>query len=296
MASSFEVFSRTIQIGEKLLGLSYSDYRDAYDFSAQHFSVHSEHFLDYYENHSELVLDEYEFNLIRYFFIKAIEHRIASDLYANTSRGNVCDVFWSPFDIGLSNYPTSLPKHLEAIVNDNQKDAAHLANYIIYESGCDKAFSFGKEVLNAIQFLGQTVGYRIGRENKSYNGYPCSEMLTRNELDNMAGENLCNWMERNGFEIESANFTRDTHQNIIATKDGQLIHVLLSAEIAPEIPSFRHDDLDYLYIDASRAGAIPFTASVSLASADEEHFNTGIILCDDQTRYRVNWFGELEAE
>ncbi len=116
MTDSFSAFCQTIQTGEETLGLSYCDYRDAYDFSLEHYSENSKHFIDYFENHSNLVKGKYEYDLIRYFFIKAIENRISSDLYANTARGNVCDVFCSPFDIALDSYPTNLPKHLESIV------------------------------------------------------------------------------------------------------------------------------------------------------------------------------------
>ena len=295
-ANSFDVFCRTIRIGERLFGLSYSDYSDAYNFSEQYFSSTSEHFIDFFENHSDRAKGEYEFDLIRYIFIKAIEHRIASDLYAKTSRGNVCDVFRSPFDISLDNYPTNLPKHLEVIVNSRQRDAFDLASAIIQEVESNRAYAFGKDVLNAVQFVGQTIGYRIGKENISYNGYPCSEMLTRNELDDIAGRNLCQWLSNNGFKIESTNFTRDTVQNVIATKDGQQVFVLLSAEIAPETPSFRPTDLDSLYNAAKEAGAIPYYASVSMGSADNAHFNAGVIMYGDEMRFRVNAVGELEAE
>ncbi len=121
-------------------------------------------------------------------------------------------------------------------------------------------------------------------------------MLTKNELNEIAGTNLCKWLIGNGFEIEGANFTRDTIQNIIATKDGDKVFVLLSAEIAPVDPGFIPIDLDNLYNAAMAEKAVPYYASVSLASADNGHFNDGIILYGDQTRFRVNAIGELEAE
>lgn len=296
MADSFAVFCRTLQIGEQLLGLSYSDYQDAYDFSIKHFSVHSDHFVDHFENHSDLNEGEYEYDLVRYFFIKAIEHRIASDLYANTSRGNMCDVFWSPFDIDMDSYPTNLPKHLERIVNANQTDAARLAKAVMKELKSNNSYRFGPDVLNAILFIGQTIGYHIGKANTHYKGYACSEMLTRNELNGYAVLNLCNWLKGNGFEIEASNTTRDTVQNIIATKDSHRVYVLLSAEVAPEDPGFLPLDLDNLYNAAEEEGAIPYYASVSLGSANDAHFQDGVLLYGDQVRFRVNAVGELEKE
>ena len=296
MKESFDIFCQTIRIGENLLDLSYSDYRDAYDFSLQHYSTYSDHFVDHFENHSDCKKGEYEFDLFRYFFIKAIENRIASDLYAETSRGNVCDVFWSPFDIFLDQYPTNLPRHLEKIVNAEQQVAATLAKAIKRELDTDQSYCFGVDILNAILFLGQTIGYHIEKENTHYKGYPCSKMLTRNELNEIAGFNLCSWLESNDFVIEGINFTRDTYQNIIATKGQETYYVLLSAEIAPVTPGFIHLDLDNLYNSASEDGAIPYYASVSIGSADEKHFNDGILLYGDETRYMVNAIGELERE
>lgn len=112
MFSPFNVFVETIHLGEKLFGLSYSDYHDAYSYSEKYFSPISEHFIDHFDNHSDRQKGTYEYNLTRYIFIKAIEHRIASDLFSSTSRGNACDVFRSPFDIDLDSFPTNLPKHL----------------------------------------------------------------------------------------------------------------------------------------------------------------------------------------
>ena len=55
-------------------------------------------------------------------------------------------------------------------------------------------------------------------------------------------------------------------------------------------------DLDNLYNAAMAEKAVPYYASVSLASADNAHFNDGVILYGDQIRFRVNAVGELEAE
>ena len=189
-----------------------------------------------------------------------------------------------------------MPKHLEVIVNTKQREAFDLASAIIQELESNRSYFFGKEVLNAVQFIGQTVGYHIGKENLSYKGYPCSEMLTRNELNEIAGMNLCNWLEGNGFKIEGASFTRDTYQNIVATKDGRRVFVLLSAEVAPENPGFIHQDLDNLYNAALEEGAIPYYASVSLGSANNTHFSDGVLLYGDKTRFKVNAIGELETE
>ena len=296
MVDAFNVFFQTIQIGEKLLHVSYSDYRDAFDFSSKYYSEYSDHFIDHFAHHSDLKKGEFELNLIRYFFIKAIECRIASDLYANTSRGNVCDIFWSPFDIALEKYPTNLPKHLEEIVNSKQVDALQLAKAVVHEIEITKSFSFCKEVLNAVQFIGQTIGYHIGMHNRSYKGYSCSDMLTRNELNEIAGVNLCNWLERQGFDVEKTNFTRDTIQNIVASKNDRLVYVLISAEIAPDNPGFIRQDLDSLYKSAQEDGAIPYYASVNLGSADNAHFKDGVLLFGDQTMFKINAFEELIAK
>ncbi len=108
--------------------------------------------------------------------------------------------------------------------------------------------------------------------------------------------NLCNKLRESGFEIEASNTTRDTFQNIIATKDGQTLFVLISAEVAPEPPGFLPFDLDHLYNAAREKGAIPYYASVSLGSVNKSHFNDGVLMYGDQVQFRINAFGELETE
>ena len=77
LSISYDVFCKTIQIGEQLFNLCYSDYRDAYEHSSKYFTGISEHFIDYFQNHSDCRPGTYEYDLLRYFLIKAIEHRIA---------------------------------------------------------------------------------------------------------------------------------------------------------------------------------------------------------------------------
>ena len=147
-------------------------------------------------------------------------------------------------------------------------------------------------VLNAVGFLGQTVGYHLAKENQQYQGFNCSELLTRNELNEVAGANLCKWLKHNGFSIKETNFTRDTVQNIIANIEGHKIFILLSAEIAPKDPGFLPMDFDALYESASSEGAIPYYASVSIASCVRDHFHKQVVLFGDKIQYRINAFGE----
>ena len=292
----FRVFKTALSTGEALLGVTYSDYEDAFSFSNNHYSKLSHHLIDYYENHSNATAGEYEQDLIRYFYIKFIENRIASDLFANTSRGNVCDIFFSPFDVPLKSYPTNLPSHLEALVNEHQEEGGRLATSILNNFREPISGSELETILNAVGFLGQTIGYHLGKENQSYKGFNCSELLTRNELNEIAGVNFCKWLESNGFSIEETNYTRDTVQNIIANIEGRKVFILLAAEIAPKNPGFLPMDLDALYEAASNEGALPYYASVSIASCDKDHFDKQVVLFGDKVQYRVNAFGELEKE
>lgn len=91
-------------------------------------------------------------------------------------------------------------------------------------------------------------------------------------------------------------FTSFLRALIVASLDRHKVFVLLSAEVAPENPSFRPSDLDGLYNAAREAGAIPYYASVSMASANNAHFNAGIIMYGDEMRFSVNAVGELEKE
>ena len=291
----YQTFLITLKTGEKALGLSYADYQDAYTFSQQHFSAMSHHLLDYFKMHSPLTPERYERDLIRYSFIKAIEHRISSDLFTNTSRGNVCDLFLSPFDISLKNYPTNLPLFLERMVNERQMEAARLTSSII-ETLDENGACVEEPVLNAVMFLGQTVGHRVGNENKAYLSYNTSEMLTRNELNSIAGVNLCKWIERDGFNVIQTNFNRETPWSVVAECEGEKYYIFMSTEIAPVAPGFRREDLDLLYKAARNDGAIPWYASVSLASNDDQRFQDGVVLAGESVRFMVNAFDELVAE
>lgn len=234
--------------------------------------------------------------MIRYNYIKSIEHRVSSDIYSMTSRGNVCDVLRSPFDVHLMNYPTNLPKHLETIINGFQKDAERLATGIVTTILSKQRNGISYPILNAVQFLGQAFGYHIGQENQKYKGYLCSDMLTRDEISIAAGTNLCNWLEHNGYEINGTCFTREPCLCVLASKNNEKILVIFSAEIAPTAPGFLKEDLDELYNVAMRYKAIPYYACVNIGSADEKHFNDGVIIANDSIKFMVRAFDVLETE
>ena len=294
--NDYQIFLKTLKIGEKLLGLHYTDYEDAFSFSIANYSRFSYHLVDYFENHSDMKTGEYEHDLIRYLYIKFIENRIASDLFANTSRGNVCDVFFSPFDIPLKEYPTNLPGYLDRVVNAHQEEGDILATQIIDNIETVLQGESFAAVLNAVGFLGQTVGHRLGNENREYQGFAGTEMLTRNEIYEVAGANFCKWLERNGFSIIETNYLRDSIQNIVAKDKRATFYVLLAVEVAPKEPAFLQMDLDALYEVAQENEAKPYYASISIASRDEEHMKRQIILYGDEIQYRENAFGELEQD
>lgn len=294
--SAYERFVKVLSMGEKVLHISYSDYNDAFEFSAKYFFETSKHFIEHFKQHSTLSKGSYESDLIRYIFIKSIEQRISSDIFANTTRGNVCDIFYSPFDIFLPSYPTNMPLFLEKAINERQKVASALAARVLEVLSNESIDVLPVEALNAVQFLGQTVGYQVGQENRIYKSYRTNEMLTRNEINELAGHNLCTWLSRNEFEISEANFSRDTFYNIIARQGKQDCFILMSAEVAPEEAGFIPQDLNNLYSEAYDSGAVPYYASVNVASKDTDHFSDGVLLFGDQVMFRVNAFAVLEKE
>lgn len=294
--NSSSIFKRALQIGEQILDYSYSDYEDAFLFSSKHFSTLSQHFIDHFMHHSNQRVGTYENSLIKYIFIKAAENRLSSNFYSNTSRGNVCDTFYSPFDITLYRYPTNLPKPLEAIINTLMPKAELLSKEIVRNMHLNGPQLIDEQILNAMQFLGHTAGQQCFDAHPSYKGVSFSEMLTRNELNLIAGHNLCKWMQAKGFEIENSNFSRDSYQNIIANQNGQTFHVLMSAEVFPSEPSFIPQDLDNLYREAHKVGAVPLYASISLGSSKQDHFEKGVLLYGDNVQYKINAFNELEKE
>lgn len=285
----FNKFKMALTVGEKVLDFHCTDYQDAYNYSLRSHSMNSESFVEHFSNQKE----PYVLDLLRYIFIKAIEWQVSSDLYANTTRGNVCDIFISPDDIFLDKYPTNLPKCLENAINEYQPVGSVLATELSNAISLSGYSTLDIDVLNAVQFLGQTIGNKVSQENAQYKEYHTADMLTRNELNQIAGENFCNWLENNGFEITDTNFTRDTYQNIISQQGQNTLFILMSAEIAPVSPGFLSIDLNNLCKCALESHAIPCYASISMGAVDEKHFQDGIILYGDKCRFRVNAFDQL---
>ena len=99
---NFEIFEKTIKLCEKVLGKFPYDYKEVFEFSKTYYVEIPESLLKYInENENRFKKGSYESDLIRYVYIKYIENRIASDFFSQTSRGNVCDVFFSPEDLNI---------------------------------------------------------------------------------------------------------------------------------------------------------------------------------------------------
>ena len=290
------IFIETLKLGEKTTGLFFTDYEDAFLFSEKYYSDTSKQFIEHFIHHSDEPKGSYEKDVIRYNYIKAVEHRISSDLYSNTSRGNVCDVLRSPFDIHLALYPTNLPKHLERIINGFQNDAERIANEIVARILPMVDDNITYQILNAVQFLGQAYGYHVGQDNMTYKAYKCCEMLTRDEISNAAGSNLCRWLEQNNHEINGVCFTREPCLSIMTTYEGNRRFIVFSAEIAPEDPGFIKEDLDEAFSIAEQYNATPYYACVNIGSSDNRHFSDGVILAGDGMKFMVRAFGVLEVE
>lgn len=289
---SYEIFEKALLICEEVLGPMSLEHKEAYDFSKQYYSMLPEHLANTILNETEKYKKgKYERDLLRFVFVKSIENRIASDLYSDTNRGNVCDVYFSPEDMDLEKFPTNLPLHLEEIVNRQQQTADYIFTKIL-----ENFTNFEQEmndILLAVFCYGQEYGYNLGQENLKYNSYDCSDMFTRNEITSIGCQNVSAWLEQHKFEITELNHTRDTYQNIIATLDTKKYYILLSCEIVPTTPGFRKKDLENLYKIATSNNALPCFISVSLRSSDEKHFNDGVILAGDKILYKINCFEEL---
>ncbi len=289
---SYEIFEKALLICEEVLGPMSLDHKEAYDFSKQYYSMLPEHLANTILNETEKYKKgKYERDLLRFVFVKSIENRIASDLYSDTNRGNVCDVYFSPEDMDLEKYPTNLPLHLEEIVNRQQQTADYiftkiLDNFTNFEQGIN-------DILLAVFCYAQEYGYNLGQENLTYNSYNCSDMLTRNEIMSISCNNVCSWLEGNNFEISEMNYTRDTYQNIVAILNDKKYYILLSCEIAPTTPGFRSKDLENLYQISKENKATACIISLSIRSSDEKHFKDAIILAGDEIQYRINCFEEL---
>ncbi len=288
----YDFFDQALSICEAVLGSMSLDHREAYDFSKQYYSILPEHLTNTVLKETETYKKgKYERDLLRFVFIKSIENRIASDLYSDTKRGNVCDVFFSPEDMDLDNYPTNLPLHLEQLVNRQQQTADFMFSKIL--ESFNNIQEGLKDILLAIFCYAQEYGYNLGKENSTYKTYNCSEMLTRNEINQIACNDACSWLKNHNFEITEVNHTRDTYQNIVALLNSKKYYILLAAEIYPTTPGYRPKDFDNLYDISQKDGALPCIISVSLRSDNEKHSDDGVILADDKILFMINGFQEL---
>ena len=244
------------------------------------------------ENADSYPKGTYEKNLLRFMFVKAIEERIADDFYRETARGKVKNIFYSPLDVDLDVYPMNLPLHLETLVNEQRKVADEVVLGIIEALG-NAVDSDMEDILVGVFCYAQFYGIKLGKENRIYKSYDCSNMLTRNELLEAAGSYGCKWLENGGFCITETSFNKETYQNIVANRNGKMYYVLLSTEVEPVKPVFTPRELDSYYVIAQEDGAVPALMSVTLRSKDEKHFADGIILAGDETKFKVNCFDEL---
>ena len=288
------IFSKTLTIGMKVLNINNFDFDKAYTFSEKHYLEVSQHFIRYFNDFYKNMKGIYEGDLTRYMYIKAIEQCVASEFYTHTSRGNVCDIIHQPNDIALPVYPANLPKNLELIVNMNQTDAKALAQAIMDEIAADPKYVFCDAVLAAVQYLGMMKGDKITDTNATYKGYPTTELLTRHELNKIAGLHVCKWLEKNEIKVIQVNFTRETFQNIIAQRNNQVLFICLSTDVAPVDPTFVKDDLDRLFSAAMKVHARAFYTGVSLTSANEKHQKDGVLLAGDEVSCKILAFNELK--
>lgn len=290
----FKLFVRALRAGELIFDMEVEDYEGAYEIANETFTERSVEFIEAISKSSNEMTGFYEKDLMRYLFIKAIEQVVSDEIYKNTSRGNKSAVTYSPTSIHLKSYATNLPKHLEEVIDSYQGNAKDLAKVIFNEIITMDGELISWPILNAIQLWGQEFGQLIADRNRKYMSYDTSELLTKNEIKEIAGKYFCEWLKPKGFYVKKTDYSRGCYKNIIADKMGKVAYIFMEVEIEPDVPGFIPRDLDTLSEIAEAEGALPYYGAMTVGSMNDEHFRDGVILDGDKVKFKLQSFEKLE--
>lgn len=233
-----------------------------------------------------------------YLFFKALEYHVSYEVYG---RLGLHDTYYSFEEIGNPPFRTNLPHHLDRLIQYHSNEASGLVDDLLnYKNQyCasdldERAFWFA--AWNYTQSIGDIFGNILGLATRTIGSYANADILTMREIREISGNTFINQLADHGYEINTCDFGFDPYYNIVAKNGASTFFILVSAEVSPTEPSFKPFELDKLFDISQEQGALPYFASLSIRSADNSHYEDGVIIRGDKAKVRINAFNELELE
>ncbi len=120
--------------------------------------------------------------------------------------------------------------------------------------------------------------------------YKDEDLMTDEEMLDFAMQNVKNFeLDKNNYEIISANNKVGIYPNFVVKKDNILYFILVKVEIAPKMPSLTTQDKEIMIKQSEKFNAIPMFAPVGFGSSDPDRFDKSIALRGDG--YYCNYVG-----
>ena len=112
--------------------------------------------------------------------------------------------------------------------------------------------------------------------------YKEEDLMTERELLDFAMRNVQIFeLDKNGYEIISANSQTGVYPNIVVKKDNKLFFILVKVDIAPNMPKLTKMDKKIMLEQSSKFNAIPLFAPVGFGSSDPDRFDASLALRGD---------------
>ena len=128
------------------------------------------------------------------------------------------------------------------------------------------------------------MGNRLEKRDwgKGIPSYNESDLMTQEELLDFAMQIVKQFeIDKNGFELISANNKVGVYPNFVVKKDDTLSFILVKADVAPRMPELTGEDKKIMIEQSKKFNAIPLYAPVGFGSTDPDRFDKSIALRGD---------------
>ncbi len=231
--------------------------------------------------------------VFRFAFLKGMEQRVASDTYSNTKRHSSYDFYALREDClcldGSVKIITELPCHLDKAICSYTAIADNFASRMVKE----KCLPDGHSIV-ATCLIGDYLAKAKGIASIQIKDYANADMLTMEEMRDIAGHVLLDQCVSNGGEILTSRFTRSCNTNAVVKYKDETRAYLLRATSYPNDIGFWPYELDRLYNGAIAHNCVPYIITASVASQNERHFADGVVMVGDKCK--VMFTGSLKLE
>ena len=115
------------------------------------------------------------------------------------------------------------------------------------------------------------------------------EPMSKQTMWNISTKAVVDYLQKNGYHVDSANANCSTYPNIVAMKDNKLYGIIIDANEVRKQPKYSIGRTFDMLRFARRFNAIPLYASVGLGAANSETFDKELLLENDPDGYLINF-------